>query len=305
VIIPVYGRAGKLSRAIRSVQSQVDVEVEILVVDDHSPDAGAIAAAASGGVRLLRLPRNMGPGPARNHGASHATHHVLAFLDADDEWLTGSLRRRLELVTPGRCVVGDCLWIHDVTGATGLTRVASDAGSWLPYENLIHPSSVVLLKEDFERLGGFPADRDCAEDWVFGMRALRAGIEIRSVGVPVVLAHRAQDNTTSDHATMIAHALGAVRLMETEGLGTPDQLRRTRSVVHARVAGFEANAGHPGAAIAHAGLAMRLAGDARVRRELAGVPLQAARGVARRARDRPPARRRRQRSSAAREAGRT
>ena len=42
VIIPVYGRADKLARAIRSVEAQVDVEVEIVVVDDHSRDPVAI-----------------------------------------------------------------------------------------------------------------------------------------------------------------------------------------------------------------------------------------------------------------------
>ena len=218
---------------------------------------------------------------------------MLAFLDADDEWMTGSLSRRLELLRPGRIVVGDWLWIHDVTGATGLTRLPPDTGAWLPYENLIHPSTVVLTKEDFGRLGGFPTDRDCAEDWVFGMRALRAGIDILSAGTPVMLAHRADDNTTSSHATMIVHALGAVRLMEAEALGSPDQLRRTRAVVHARVAGFLANAGRAGAAFGHVGRALRLAADGRVMRELVTVPVQGVRGVARRTRDRAGAHQRR------------
>jgi len=131
------------------------------------------------------------------------------------------------------------------------------------------------------------------------MRALRAGIEILSAGIPVTLAHRAADNTTSDNATMVGHALGAVRLMAAEGLCNPEQLRRARSVVHARVAGFLANAGHAGAALRHVGQALRLATDGRVLRELARVPVQGGRGVARRTRDRAGAQQRRGRRSRA------
>ena len=56
----------------------------MIVVDDGSPDAGAIEAVADRfGARYVRHPENRGASAARNTGLGLATTELVAFLDSD------------------------------------------------------------------------------------------------------------------------------------------------------------------------------------------------------------------------------
>jgi glycosyltransferase involved in cell wall biosynthesis len=85
-IIPCYNGSAFLAEAIKSVQSQTRPVDEILVVDDGSTDDSA-AIARGLGAEVLSLPKNLGAGPARNHGLCHVQSDLVAWLDADDYWL--------------------------------------------------------------------------------------------------------------------------------------------------------------------------------------------------------------------------
>jgi glycosyltransferase involved in cell wall biosynthesis len=85
VIIPCFRQAQYLGDAIESVLAQTYPHVEIVVVDDGSPDNTAEVAARYPGVRCIR-PSNGGVSAARNLGIQSSTGSFLIFLDADD-WL--------------------------------------------------------------------------------------------------------------------------------------------------------------------------------------------------------------------------
>jgi hypothetical protein len=97
VIVPVYNRPAQLRTAVESVLSQDYRPVEIIIVDDGSDDgltpsaAEAIAAAASGQVRIIRIP-NSGPGCAREQGRLAARGEFIQYLDSDDILLPGKFR---------------------------------------------------------------------------------------------------------------------------------------------------------------------------------------------------------------------
>src|SRR5471030_1540460 len=86
VIIPAYRAAAYLGAALASVAGQTGVALEIVVVDDGSPeDLAPIVGAAAHPVRLIRQPYR-GVAAARNAGFGATSAPYIAFLDADDLW---------------------------------------------------------------------------------------------------------------------------------------------------------------------------------------------------------------------------
>src|SRR5207249_4329253 len=99
VVIPLYNKAPFVRRALDSVLAQTHRALEVLVVDDGSTDGGGavVAACPDPRVRLITQP-NAGPGPARNRGLDEAAGPLVAFLDADDEWLPNYLETCVALL---------------------------------------------------------------------------------------------------------------------------------------------------------------------------------------------------------------
>ncbi|MFD8202808.1 CDP-glycerol glycerophosphotransferase family protein [Streptomyces sp. NPDC059701] len=96
VIVPAYQVQAYLHECLASVLSQSYPDLELVVVDDCSPDAcGEIAdecAERDARVRPVHLPRTEGPGPARNAGMERAAGDYLVFLDGDDTLAPDALR---------------------------------------------------------------------------------------------------------------------------------------------------------------------------------------------------------------------
>ncbi|MET7488423.1 bifunctional glycosyltransferase family 2 protein/CDP-glycerol:glycerophosphate glycerophosphotransferase [Streptomyces sp. NPDC005538] len=96
VIVPAYMVQAYLHECLESVLSQSYPDLELIAVDDCSPDAcGAIIdefAARDARVRAVHLPENQGLGRARNAGLEQATGDYLIFLDSDDTLTPDALR---------------------------------------------------------------------------------------------------------------------------------------------------------------------------------------------------------------------
>ncbi|MFF3416510.1 CDP-glycerol glycerophosphotransferase family protein [Streptomyces sp. NPDC002698] len=96
VIVPVYKVQAYLHECLESVLGQSCPDLELIAVDDCSPDAcGAIIdefAARDARVLAVHLPENVGLGLARNAGLERATGDYLIFLDSDDTLTPDALR---------------------------------------------------------------------------------------------------------------------------------------------------------------------------------------------------------------------
>ncbi|MFJ8030200.1 CDP-glycerol glycerophosphotransferase family protein [Streptomyces sp. NPDC096032] len=96
VIVPAYKVQAYLSECLDSVLSQSYPDLEVIAVDDCSPDAcGAIIdeyAARDTRVKPVHLAENQGLGRARNAGMAEASGDYLVFLDSDDTLTPDALR---------------------------------------------------------------------------------------------------------------------------------------------------------------------------------------------------------------------
>lgn len=87
VIVPVYKVEKFLPRCLRSLVSQTYENLEILLVDDGSPDgSGAICDAWAEKDRRIRVihQKNAGAGAARNAALDAAGGELVGFVDSDD-----------------------------------------------------------------------------------------------------------------------------------------------------------------------------------------------------------------------------
>ena len=100
VIIPTYKRAVLVQRAIDSVRRQTYRNVEILVVDDESPDdtESVVKAIPDTRIKYIRHEKNKGLPAVRNTGIRAAKGELIAFLDDDDEWREDKLEKQIRAI---------------------------------------------------------------------------------------------------------------------------------------------------------------------------------------------------------------
>ena len=103
VVIPVHGVEDYLGRCLDSVLGPAagTADIEVIAVDDASPDrSGEILAARNDPrLRVISTPAALGPGGARDLGAKEAAGEYVWFVDGDDELAEGALPAVSESLT--------------------------------------------------------------------------------------------------------------------------------------------------------------------------------------------------------------
>lgn len=101
VVIPTYKRPEKLRRATRSVAAQSYPNIELIVVDDHSPKPAQETLSSESFSDLdlvcIRHDENKGANEARNTGIREADGKYIALLDDDDDWHPEKISRQVEV----------------------------------------------------------------------------------------------------------------------------------------------------------------------------------------------------------------
>jgi glycosyltransferase involved in cell wall biosynthesis len=200
VVIPTFNRSTLLARALASLPSDADQELEIIVVDDGSTeDTSAIVDCFGGKVQFLRQERS-GPGAARNLGWKAASGDYIAFLDSDDVWLRWTLRTYLEILQRFNFpsfIVGTGAWFRDDSELTDVrretleTRPFPDYLASAKFPIWLGASSMLVKRECAPR---FETMNMNAEDLDF---ALHLGQEAGFVWVqkPFTFGYRRHDTT--------------------------------------------------------------------------------------------------------------
>ncbi len=125
VIVPCYNAAPWIRATLDSVLAQGRDDLELIVVDDGSTDAGAaIVAGEYPAARLIRTP-NGGPSRARTVGTAAAAGQFIQYLDADDLLAPGKLERQLVALADSGADVAYGDWQRLVGRPGGAYRLAA------------------------------------------------------------------------------------------------------------------------------------------------------------------------------------
>jgi glycosyltransferase involved in cell wall biosynthesis len=204
VVVPTHDRAHLLRETLRSITSQRDVDLEIVVVDDGSPPgqvAAVLAQLADDRIRLLRNENPLGVSAARNRGASAAHSVWVAFCDDDDVWAPDKLNQQLRTASDR-----EPDWVYtgsvnvDVAGRVmggTLPLPPSQVVTLLPRRNVVPGggSGVLVHRDLLERAGPFDGRLRNTEDWDLWVRLSRLSTP-RWVPGPLV-GYRVHDRGSS------------------------------------------------------------------------------------------------------------
>ena len=255
VIIPYFQAHQTIVRAVRSVLMQTVRPVEILVIDDGSPDDPSELLKEFGPAVTLIKKSNGGAVSARNMGIEHACGEWVAFIDADDYWEPTKLERQLafgehaELIgsrwfvespgTPRR------IWQVPQSSLFGKVIRAKDAEAFEVAMNLW--TSVVLVRRDALGEQRFVSGLEPAEDrdlWI------RLASSMSVYLVPELLATYVQYENSLSNANPDQDCGSMLKVIHRHSaLLGPDGTRKQEAIVYRRWAGCHLARGRPRSAI--------------------------------------------------------
>jgi len=179
VVIPCYEQAPFLEEAIESVLAQTYAQVEIVVVDDGSPDNASRLAGHFPGVRCVRQD-NQGLAAARNAGIRESEGELVVFLDADDRLLPRALETGVAQLRdhPEAAFAFGRYHRMDPQGARleDDEQPRPDADPYtvfLRYNYAGVPATGIYRRSALEEAGNFDETLPGAEDYDLGLRLSR------------------------------------------------------------------------------------------------------------------------------------
>ncbi len=174
VVIPVYNAAAFFAETLASVFAQDQRPIEVIVVDDGSTDESLAIAMGWGSALHILQQANAGPAAARNRGVEMARGEYLTFIDADDLWPQGRLRRHLG-VLQGRPDLDMVLGLVQLDYRDEAGRSAARFRSADQDIALFSFGAGLFRRGLFNRVGPLSEDLRDTEDADWFMRAREAG----------------------------------------------------------------------------------------------------------------------------------
>lgn len=254
VLIAAYRAEATLRRAVDSALHQPGCRVEVIVIDDASPDGTLALAQAMAAddprLRVLAAPRNAGPAAARNLGLDVARGRHALVLDADDFMEPGRLAALLAIAGaegwdfvaddlakvregaedgPRGWLLGPAFWPRRAVGlAEFVAGNMTDSGNPRGEMGFLKP----LMALDFLRRHGlrYREDMRLGEDYALYAEALAAGARFCLTAPEGYVAVVHPQSLSGRHDTA---ALAALVAADTRLLARRDLAAAERRVIRA------------------------------------------------------------------------
>jgi glycosyltransferase involved in cell wall biosynthesis len=209
-IIPTYNRADLLPAAVDSVLAQDYPDAEIIVADDGSTDGTVALLKQRYGesVRIVTIEHSGLPAVARNAALHVANGEFIAFLDSDDRWLHGKLRRQMEIMESDEKIglVSSDAFVERPGHRGDLPRFFGERESRrgrllkeLIRENFVIASTALVRRTMIDRAGSFCEDRRAraVEDYDLWLRIASIS-DIAYIPEPLAIYRDVADSIRSE-----------------------------------------------------------------------------------------------------------
>lgn len=198
IVIPCYNQAHYLPDAIESALNQTYPNIEVIVVNDGSPDNTSEIVKKYLKVKLVEQ-KNKGLSGARNAGIKKAKGKYILPLDSDD-------KIHPEMVSTTINYMQD----YDIC-STGLKTFGDENRSWLSnvkepnYRDFLQRNHInccsLFKREVWERIKGYDEKMKLGfEDWDFYTRAAKENYKVRII--PDILFYYRKHGQTMFHDAM-------------------------------------------------------------------------------------------------------
>ncbi len=190
VVVPCYNYGRYLRQCVDSVLSQEGVDVDVLIVDDASPDGSVTVArelaAEDPRVRVLEHEVNRGHIATYNDGLAQVDGEYVVLLSADDLLSAGSLARSAALLSAHP----DVTFVYGFSAGFNETppQPRTDPTSWTIWSsaewlteicrrgtNPVATPEVVMRGSTMRELVGYDARLPHAADFLLWLRAAARG----------------------------------------------------------------------------------------------------------------------------------
>ena len=219
VIIPVYNRFEMAKEAISSVIGQTYRDLEIIIVDDGSIDMTPVLETYfrdDPRVKYIKIDHSGLPGLVRNRGVDISLGKYLAFLDSDDLWMDSKLEKQIKFLEKNsayKVVHTREDWIRSgkKISQSGFNHkrfgnIFSDA----LVKCILGPSTIMLEKDLYIKLGGFRDDLEIAEDYELWLRLTNSN-SIGYIDEPLITKR-------AGHVGQLSEKYGQIEIFRIRGL---------------------------------------------------------------------------------------
>lgn len=185
VVITYYSYAQFLTEAVASLSAQTYKNIEVIIVDDGSPEKHAAEIDFGGPefpIRIIAHETNKGLPEARNTGIMSAAGEFLVIMDSDDmlepTFLAETLKTLQESAVDGVYTQVRLFESRDYVWKPKISIVSLLAGE-------PGPVSFLISKEAINKVGGYQPDLPLNSDHEFWVKALSQGLSFACVDQPL------------------------------------------------------------------------------------------------------------------------
>ena len=212
VVIPTYNHSGFILETLDSVFAQAFVSMEVIVVDDGSPDdthSVICPLIKTGKIRYIKQ-SNRGQAAARNTGVAAARGKYLALLDDDDIWPQDKLASQhkfMEAHDEVAMVAGNASVVDAELRPLRRTENEGEitAERLFASSPLISPGQSLIRTEVFREVGGFSEDIWGVDDWDLYFKLVGKGSLIMQPEIALIYRKHAA-NASRNRGRMLGNA---------------------------------------------------------------------------------------------------